>query len=136
MLSGRLAVEGTTTERKVSLMAVFRIFVEKKPAFAVEADSTRSDIRASLGIRLTGLRLFNRYDVEGIDPDTFEMASKTIFSEPAVDVIYPELPAAEGCRVLAVEYLPGQFDQRADSCEQCIQSMTQGERPAVRHARV
>ncbi len=117
-------------------MAVFRIYVEKKPAFAVEADSTRSDIRASLGIHLAGLRLFNRYDVEGIDEDTFAMASKTIFSEPAVDVTFSKLPAADGCRVLAVEYLPGQFDQRADSCEQCIQIMTQGERPAVRNARI
>ena len=76
-------------------MAVFRIYVEKKPAFAVEADSTRSDIRASLGIHLAGLRLFNRYDVEGIDEETFAMASKTIFSEPAVDVTFSELPVAE-----------------------------------------
>ena len=117
-------------------MAVFRIYVEKKPAFAVEADSTRSDLRASLGIRLEGLRLLNRYDVEGIDRDAFETASRTIFSEPAVDVTYPELPEVKGGRVLAVEYLPGQFDQRADSCEQCIQIMTQGERPAVRNARI
>ena len=117
-------------------MAVFRIYVEKKPAFAVEADSTRSDIRASLGIDLKGLRLLNRYDVEGIDGETFETASRTIFSEPPVDVTYPELPEVKNGRVLAVEYLPGQFDQRADSCEQCIQIMTQGERPAVRTAKV
>ena len=117
-------------------MAVFRIYVEKKPAFAVEADSTRSDIRASLGIDLKGLRLLNRYDVEGIDGETFETASRTIFSEPPVDVTYPELPEVKNGRVLAVEYLPGQFDQRADSCEQCIQIMTQGERPAVRNARI
>ena len=117
-------------------MSVFRIFVEKKRAFAVEADSTRNDIRASLGIKLAGLRLFNRYDVEGIDQETFEMASRTIFSEPPVDVTYLELPACDGCRILAVEYLPGQFDQRADSCEQCIQIMTQGERPTVRNARI
>ena len=117
-------------------MAVFRIYVEKKPAFAVEADSTRSDIRASLGIDLKGLRLLNRYDVEGIDGETFETASRTIFSEPPVDVTYPELPVVKNGRVLAVEYLPGQFDQRADSCEQCIQIMTQGERPAVRNARI
>ncbi len=118
-------------------MSVYRIYVEKKPAFAVEADSTRRDIKASLGISLTGLRLFNRYDVEGIDEATFDMASKTIFSEPPVDVISLELPElTENQHLLAVEYLPGQFDQRADSCEQCIQIMTQGERPAVRNARI
>ena len=118
-------------------MSVYRIYVEKKPAFAVEADSTRRDIKASLGISLTNLRLFNRYDVEGIDEAAFDMASKTIFSEPPVDNISLELPELAGNqRLLAVEYLPGQFDQRADSCEQCIQIMTQGDRPAVRNARV
>ena len=118
-------------------MSVYRIYVEKKPAFAVEADSTRRDIKASLGISLSSLRLFNRYDVEGIDEAAFEMASKTIFSEPPVDTISMELPAlGENQRVLAVEYLPGQFDQRADSCEQCIQLMTQGDRPTVRNARI
>ena len=118
-------------------MSVYRIYVEKKPAFAVEADSTRRDIKASLGISLTNLRLFNRYDVEGIDEAAFDMASKTIFSEPPVDNISLELPELAGNqRLLAVEYLPGQFDQRADSCEQCIQIMTQGDRPAVRNARI
>ncbi len=118
-------------------MSVYRIYVEKKPAFAVEADSTRRDIKASLGISLTNLRLFNRYDVEGIDEETFQTASRTIFSEPQVDTISMELPELSGNqRLLAVEYLPGQFDQRADSCEQCIQIMTQGDRPAVRNARV
>ena len=118
-------------------MSVFRIYVEKKPAFAVEANATRHDLKASLGIPLTGLRLFNRYDVEGIDQQTFETASRTIFSEPAVDITSLELPALEKDQhLLAVEYLPGQFDQRADSCEQCIQIMTQGDRPRVRNARV
>ena len=118
-------------------MSVYRIYVEKKPAFAVEADATRRDIKDSLGISLAALRLFNRYDVEGIDQKDFETASHTIFSEPPVDLIRDELPPlAENQRLLAVEYLPGQFDQRADSCEQCIQLMTQGERPAVRNARI
>ena len=118
-------------------MSVFRIYVEKKPAFAVEANATRHDLKASPGIPLTGLRLFNRYDVEGIDQQTFETASRTIFSEPAVDITSLELPALEKDQhLLAVEYLPGQFDQRADSCEQCIQIMTQGDRPRVRNARV
>ena len=117
-------------------MAVFRIYVEKKPAFAVEADGVRRDIE-TLGIQVEGVRLFNRYDVEGIDEATFETASRTIFSEPAVDLTSPELPAlAADERLLAVEYLPGQFDQRADSCEQCIQIMTQGDRPKVRSARI
>ena len=88
-------------------MSVYRIYVEKKPAFAVEADSTRRDIKASLGISLTNLRLFNRYDVEGIDEAAFDMASKTIFSEPPVDNISLELPELAGNqRLLAVEYLP------------------------------
>ncbi|MDD6032567.1 MAG: phosphoribosylformylglycinamidine synthase [Oscillospiraceae bacterium] len=118
-------------------MSVFRIYVEKKPPFAVEANAVRHDIKVSLGLPITGVRLFNRYDVEGIDEATFETASRTIFSEPAVDVTSPELPAlSENQRLLAVEYLPGQFDQRADSCEQCIQIMTQGERPRVRNARI
>ncbi|MBQ4050136.1 MAG: phosphoribosylformylglycinamidine synthase, partial [Oscillospiraceae bacterium] len=118
-------------------MSVFRIYVEKKPAFAVEANGVRHDIKASLGLPVTGVRLFNRYDVEGIDEATFETASRTIFSEPAVDVTSAELPELGADQhILAVEYLPGQFDQRADSCEQCIQIMTQGERPRVRNARV
>ena len=118
-------------------MSVFRIYVEKKPAFAVEAKATLQDIKNSLGIALDGLRLFNRYDVEGIDEETFATAQKTIFSEPAVDLTSEELPSPKANqRILAVEYLPGQFDQRADSCEQCIQIMTQGERPKVKNARV
>ena len=118
-------------------MSVFRIYVEKKPAFAVEAKTTLQDIKHSLGIDLNGLRLFNRYDVEGIDEEIFATATKTIFSEPAVDLTSEELPVPEvNQRILAVEYLPGQFDQRADSCEQCIQIMTQGERPKVKNARI
>ena len=118
-------------------MSVFRIYVEKKPAFAVEAKATLRDIKNSLGIALDGLRLFNRYDVEGIDEETFATAQSTIFSEPAVDVTSEELPTLKANeRILAVEYLPGQFDQRADSCEQCIQIMTQGERPKVKNARI
>ncbi len=118
-------------------MAVFRIYVEKKKGFDVEAKSTLGDIKSSLGINLTGVRLFNRYDVEGIDDATFVSASKNIFSEPAVDMVFDEIPETEGeRRILAIEYLPGQFDQRADSCEQCIQIMTQGERPRVKNARI
>ena len=74
-------------------MPVFRIYVEKKPEFAVEADAVRHDLKASLGLPIEGVRFFNRYDVEGIDSETFKTASRTIFSEPAVDVTSSELPA-------------------------------------------
>ena len=79
-------------------MSVFRIYVEKKPAFAVEAKATLRDIKNSLGIALDGLRLFNRYDVEGIDEETFATAQSTIFSEPAVDVTSEELPPSKPTR--------------------------------------
>lgn len=82
---------------------------------------------------LTGVRLFHRYDVEGIDAEVFERAKRTIFSEPQTDLIYEELPTFEKTgRILAIEYLPGQYDQRADSAAQCIQLISQGERPTVR----
>ncbi len=119
-------------------MAVFRIFVEKKPDYAVEAGNILSDAKTSL--RLDGLRnvrLLNRYDAEGLTEKDFRLAIPIVFSEPAVDKIYSELPElSENERVFAVEYLPGQFDQRADSCEQCIQLLTQGERCKVKNARV
>ncbi len=119
-------------------MSVFRIYVEKKPAFAVEAKSVLHDLRSSLQMKgVTDVRVINRYDVEGIDETVFNMASTTVFSEPAVDVTYSELPKPQqGQRMFAVEYLPGQFDQRADSCEQCISLMTQKDRPTVRSAQV
>ena len=84
---------------------------------------------------LTGLRLLNRYDVEGIDEALFEQCASTVFSEPPVDNTYAELPQSEGVS-FAVEYLPGQFDQRADSAAECIQLISQGERPLVRSAKV
>ena len=118
-------------------MSVFRIYAEKKPEFAVEAQSVLSDIRTALRLELTGLRILNRYDADKLSEEDFRAAISTVFSEPAVDVVYDELPAvAAGDRVFAVEYLPGQFDQRADSCEQCIQILRQGERCRVRNARV
>ena len=114
---------------------VFRIYVEKKPGFDGEAQRLRRELVELLGIdRLKGLRLLNRYDVEGIDRELFDKAIPTVFSEPPVDVTYDELPAAP--HVFAVEYLPGQFDQRADSASQCIQLLSQGERPDVRSAKV
>ncbi len=114
---------------------VYRIYVEKKPGFDGEAQGLYHELTELLGIAgLKSLRLLNRYDVEGIDRDLFEKSVPTVFSEPPVDVIYDTLP--EGSTVFAVEYLPGQFDQRADSASQCIQLLSQGERPDVRSARV
>ncbi len=115
---------------------VYRVYVEKKKAVANEAKSLFQDIRALLGIEsLKLLRLFNRYDVENIEPALFESAKRTVFSEPQLDDVYEEIDT-EGATVFAVEYLPGQFDQRADSAAQCIQIISQGERPAVRTAKV
>ncbi|MGO5050817.1 phosphoribosylformylglycinamidine synthase [Dysosmobacter sp. Sow4_B12] len=115
---------------------VRRIYVEKKPALRQEAAGLLNELRSLLGISaLTGLRLLNRYDVEGLDEETFQRAVQTVFSEPQVDYATAALPAEDGI-AFAVEYLPGQFDQRADSASQCIQLMTQGDRPAVRTARV
>ena len=115
---------------------VYRVYVEKKPGLRHSADSLKEEIRAFLGIKeLTDLRLFNRYDVEGIDKELFDYAVGTVFSEPQQDETYAELPTADAA-VFAVEYLPGQYDQRADSAAQCIQIISQGNRPTVRNARV
>ena len=109
---------------------------KKKPGFDVEATGLKNELTSLLGIQsLTGLRLLNRYDVEGIDEELFNQCANTVFSEPPVDNTYAELPASDGVS-FAVEYLPGQFDQRADSAAECIQLISQGERPLVRSARV
>ena len=119
-------------------MPVYRIYVEKRPEFAVEAANVLADLKTALrpdGIK--SLRVLNRYDVEGITDEIFFAAKSTIFSEPQVDLTYDCLPLITGeNRIFAVEYLPGQFDQRADSCAQCIALLTQGEKPLVRTARV
>ena len=115
---------------------VYRIYVEKKKAVASEAAGLLSDIRAFLGIEsLEELRILNRYDVEGIDRELFEYCIGTVFSEPQLDDTYNE-PDSSGYYVFAVEPLPGQFDQRADSAAQCIQIISQQERPAVASAKV
>ncbi len=115
---------------------VYRVFVEKKPGLAHEAAGLLAEVKNLLGIEnLSALRVFNRYDVEIGDKAVFERAVRTVFSEPQVDNTYDALP--EGRYIaFAVEPLPGQFDQRADSASQCVQLMTQGERPAVRTAKV
>jgi len=119
-------------------MAVKRIYVEKKADFAVEAAGILSDIQTALMIGgVTKVRLLNRYDVQGLSDQDFDAARNTIFSEPQVDYTYDELPEIEeNVRVFASEYLPGQFDQRADSCAQCIQISTLKDKPLVRTARV
>ena len=115
---------------------VRRIYVEKKEALRHEAAGLVNELKSLLGITaLTGLRLVNRYDVEGLKKDVFDRAVQTVFSEPQVDNATETLPEGDFV-IFAVEALPGQFDQRADSASQCIQLMTQGDRPTVRTAKV
>lgn len=116
---------------------VYRVFVEKKKELANEANSLKHDITNTLGIsNLIGLRIVNRYDVENIEKALFDYAVKTVFSEPQLDKVSNELKAESDSSVFAVEYLPGQFDQRADSAAQCIQIISQKEKPLVKTARV
>jgi phosphoribosylformylglycinamidine synthase len=115
---------------------VYRIFVEKKEELAHEAHALYAEISGLLGISgIERVRVLNRYDVENISEELFESSIGTVFSEPQLDIVTREL-CADGARVFAVEYLPGQFDQRADSAAQCIQLMSCGERPALRSAKV
>ena len=115
---------------------VYRVYVEKKPALAHEANGLLSELRNLVGITsLTSLRVINRYDVENIDAALFDQAVRTIFSEPQLDDVSGEFDA-KGGTVFAVEPLPGQFDQRADSAAQCIQLQSRGDRPTVRSAKV
>ena len=117
-------------------MSVRRIYVEKKPEYAVEARQLLHEIRHILLIKsVTGLRLLNRYDVEGLADDLYRKCVPVVFSEPQLDLTYETLPEG-GAAVFAVEYLPGQFDQRAASCEECIQLVQPCDRPTVRTARV
>jgi len=115
---------------------VYRVFVEKKAELANEAKKLYSDIVNLLQITsLKGIRLLNRYDVENISKELFDYAKKTVFSEPQLDIVTDSVEN-DGAFVFATEYLPGQFDQRADSAAQCIQIISQGDRPVVRTARV
>ena len=114
---------------------VYRVYVEKKAGQTHEANALLREIQDFLGIRsLTGLRVVNRYDAENIDRELFASAVNTVFSEPQVDNVSYEVP--QGDVVFAVEPLPGQYDQRADSAAQCIQIISQGNRPTVRTAKV
>ncbi len=118
---------------------VFRCYVYKRPGFNVEAQGVCRDLREQLGISgLEAVTILNRYDVEGVDAGVYEQAKGAVFAEPQVDGVYDEdFPRPAGaCHVLAVEALPGQFDQRADSAAQCVQLMTGGERPLTAYAKV
>ncbi len=116
---------------------VYRIFVEKKPALAHEANGLLNELKNLVGISaLRSVRVLNRYDVENIEADLFAQAVRTVFSEPQLDTVTDTLSYAEGATVFAVEPLPGQFDQRADSAAQCIQLQSQGDRPTVRSAKI
>ena len=115
---------------------VYRIFVEKKKELANEAKALLNDVRGLLGIKnLECVRIFNRYDAENITEELFIYAINTVFSEPQLDIATADIDA-DGATVFAVEFLPGQFDQRADSAAQCIQIISQGDRPIVRSAKV
>ncbi len=116
---------------------VYRLFVEKKKGLSPEADALLGEAREILGVKgLRALRILNRYDVENVTPEVFERSKRTVFSEPQVDVLYENGIEYDTPFVFAAEYLPGQFDQRADSASQCIGLMSKGERPDVRSARV
>ena len=115
---------------------VRRVYVEKKPAFAVKAKELKHEIKHYLGIStVTAVRELIRYDVENISDEVFEKACKTVFAEPPVDDLYLEkFDVAEGARVFSVEFLPGQFDQRADSAVQCVQFLDENAAPIIRSA--
>jgi phosphoribosylformylglycinamidine synthase len=117
---------------------VIRVFVEKKPGFDIEARQIKDDLCENLGLTsIEDLKIINRYDLSGISNEEFEAAESTIFSEPNRDTVYGETyPVPEGYAVFAMEYLPGQYDQRADSAAQCIQILTQKERPQVVSAKL
>ena len=118
------------------MSSVRRVYVEKKPAFAVQAKDLRHELRKYLGVSgLTGVRVQIRYDVENISDDVFEKACKTVFAEPPVDTLYKEsFEMAENARTFSVEFLPGQFDQRADSAVQCVKFLNEEEEPVIRSA--
>ena len=115
------------------MTAVKRIFVEKRVGFDVEAQNLLADLSNNLGLNaLEQVRIINRYDISGLDGENFEKAKNTILSETNADIVYDEvLPEDNNFKIFAMEYLPGQYDQRADSAAQCVQLLTQGERPQV-----
>ena len=114
---------------------VKRVYVEKKPDYAVKAKELHEEIKNYLGIKAEYVRVLVRYDIENISDETYAKALETVFAEPPVDVIYegePELAATD--KVFSVEALPGQFDQRADSAEQCVKLLAEDEEPVIKTA--
>lgn len=118
--------------------SIHRLYVEKTPEFAVEARHILHDLKENLRIEsLKNVRLIIRYDVEGLSEQNLDAARFTVFAEAPVDVVFAEeLPLASDEKAMAVEYLPGQYDQRSDSAAQCLQLLTHGVRPAVACAKV
>ena len=116
---------------------LYRVFVEKKPGLDPESAKLLADCRTFLGLAgLERLRVLNRYDLEGLDESLFQRVKGTVLSEPQLDTVTEALSAPDAAAIFAVEPLPGQFDQRADSAAQCVQLLSQGERPTVRTAKV
>ena len=115
---------------------VKRVYVEKKPGFAVQAEELKHEVKSYLGIKdIQNVRVLIRYDVENISEDTFKKACNGIFAEPPVDTLYEEeFQSAPGSRIFSVEFLPGQFDQRADSAVQCVQFIKEDEQPVIKTA--
>ncbi len=115
---------------------VRRVYVEKKEGFGVQAKELRHEISSYLGIRdVENVRVLIRYDVENISDETFQKACRGVFAEPPVDMLYQEdFPMTESCRAFSVEFLPGQFDQRADSAVQCVQFIKEDEQPVIQTA--
>ena len=115
---------------------VYRAYVEKKKELANEARSLKNELVSLLGVAgLENVRILNRYDIENTEKEIFEYSKTTVLSEPQLDIITEE-PDLECDRLFAVEYLPGQFDQRANSCAECIQIISKGERPLVKTAKI
>ncbi len=118
------------------MSGVKRVYVEKKPEYAVQAKDLLHEVESYLGIKtITNVRVLNRYDIENLSEETFVRACNGVFAEPPVDILYHEtFEMAEGSRVFSVEYLPGQFDQRADSAVQCVQFIKEDEKPVIKTA--
>ena len=119
-------------------MSIKRLFVEKKKGFDIEAEELKSDLVENLGLSgLTGVRVINRYDIDGISDEELQKVLPSVYAEPQVDnVEFENIEIPSGDKYFVSEYLPGQFDQRADSAAQCTQIMTEGEKPVVRTARI
>ena len=120
-------------------MSVKRIYVEKRPgSFDIPAQKLCADLKSMFNVTdLRIARVFRRYDIEGMTNEEFAKAKNVVFAEPPVDIIYDEeLPQMKNARTFAVEFLPGQFDQTADSAAQCVQLITQKERPLIRTAKI